>query len=219
MFQFFSFKCILLIMLLQLSHFPQLLVTYSATHKQIAPFWSWFPGGWACVCSRTLWVSPTNCPVRLGVLPATSTPTGVFSHRFWGFISPRWSPRLHGLSHSPVVPPGIFARECGTARSASHHLAHQVLQLPPCLKSCLPQLPISAPPTGLDECFFFNSLVVGLSCSLIFWQFWLFFGFKFVVVLVLVVQGGTVYRPTPPSWLNVPEFFTKSKRRTDMKVY
>ena len=31
------------------------------------------------------------------------------------------------------------------------------------------QLPISAPPTGLDECFFFDSLVVGLPYSLIFW--------------------------------------------------
>ena len=27
------------------------------------------------------------------------------------------------------------------------------------------QLPISAPPTGLDECFFFISLVVGLPCG------------------------------------------------------
>ena len=32
-------------------------------------------------------------------------------------------------------------------------------------------LPISAPPTSLDECFFFNSLVVGLLYSSIFWQF------------------------------------------------
>ena len=39
-----------------------------------------FPSGWACVHSRTLWVSPPNSPVRLGVCPAaTSTPTGVFS--------------------------------------------------------------------------------------------------------------------------------------------
>ena len=34
--------------------------------------------GWACACSRPLWVPPTNSPVRLGVSPtATSTPTGV----------------------------------------------------------------------------------------------------------------------------------------------
>ena len=35
-------------------------------------------------------------------------------------------------------------------------------------------LSISTPPTGMDECFFFNSLVVGLPYRMIFWQFWLF---------------------------------------------
>ncbi|KAF6119895.1 hypothetical protein HJG60_010278 [Phyllostomus discolor] len=36
---------------------------------------------------------------------------------------------------------------------------------------------MSAPPTGLGECFFFNSLVVRLPYSSFFWQFWLgFFG-------------------------------------------
>ena len=67
-------------------------------------------------------------------------------------------------------------------------------------------LPISAPPTGLDECFFFNSLVVRLPHSSIFCQFCfvLFcFVFKFVVVLLLVVRGGTVYLPMPPSWMEV----------------
>ena len=40
------------------------------------------PGGWICVSSRNLWVSPPNSPVRLGVSPtAASTPTGVFSQR------------------------------------------------------------------------------------------------------------------------------------------
>ena len=39
--------------------------------------------GWVVyVHSRTLWVSPTNSPLRLGVSPAASTtPTGVFSQR------------------------------------------------------------------------------------------------------------------------------------------
>ena len=38
------------------------------------------PGGWACVHSRTLWVSPVNSPVRLGVsAAAASSLTGVFS--------------------------------------------------------------------------------------------------------------------------------------------
>ena len=40
-------------------------------------------GRWACVCSRLLWVSPTNSPVRLGFSPAAaSTPMGVFNQRF-----------------------------------------------------------------------------------------------------------------------------------------
>ena len=35
------------------------------------------------MCSRTLWVSPTYSPVRLGISPAaTSTPTGVVSQWF-----------------------------------------------------------------------------------------------------------------------------------------
>ena len=78
-----------------------------------------------------------------------------------------------------------------------------VLQLLPCCESSLPQLPIFTPPTGLNECFFFNSLVVRLPYSLIFCQFWLFFVFKFVVVLLSVVRGGPVCLPTPPSWPEV----------------
>ena len=52
------------------------------------------PGGWVCVCSRPLWVSPMNSPVRLGVSPtAASTPTGVFGHRFEALF-PHWDPGL-----------------------------------------------------------------------------------------------------------------------------
>ena len=92
-------------------------------HKQIGPFSCWFPGEWAFVCSRTLWVSPTNSPMRLRVSPGTATPTGFFIQRVWGFISLHWSPGLLCLCHSPVVPPGLPARKCGTAGSASCHLA------------------------------------------------------------------------------------------------
>ena len=71
-----------------------------------------------------------------------------------------------------------------------------ICQLLPCCKSSAPKLrpwlPVSSPPTGLGECFFFISLVVGLPYRSIFCQFWLFFVFKFVVVLLLVVRGGTV---------------------------
>ena len=140
---------------------------------------------------------PTNSPVRLGVSPAATTPTGFYCQRFCGFISPHWNPGLQSQSRSPVVPPGLSACKCGTGH-----------QPPPCpifqplsrQEIAPPWLPISTPPTHLDECFFFNSLVVGLPYSLIFWQFWLFFAFKFSVVLFLVVQGGKVYLPMPASW-------------------
>ena len=138
-----------------------------------------------------------NSPVRLGVSPAASTSTGIFSQRFCSFISPHWNSRLHGLSCSPVVPPSLSAYICGTACSASCCLA---CPSPPAIALQLvlsAQLPISTPLTGLDECFFFDSLVVGLPYSSIFCQFWLVFVFKFVVLL-LVVQGGAVYPPTPP---------------------
>ena len=79
----------------------------------------------------------------------------------------------------------------------------QVFQLLCCNKSSPPQLSVATLPTGQDECFFSNSFIVGLPYSLISCQFGVFFVFKFVVVLVLVVRGGTVYLPMPPSWLEV----------------
>ena len=51
----------------------------------------------------------------------------------------RWTPGLHGLSHSPVVPPGLSACKCGTTCSASHQLAMRPLH-PWC--PSLPLLPI-----------------------------------------------------------------------------
>ena len=42
-------------------------------------------------------------------------------------------------------------------------------------------VPVSAPLTSLDECFFFISLVVGLPYSSIFCRFWLFFVFKLLL--------------------------------------
>ena len=142
--------------------------------------------------------------VRLGVSPAGAPPTGFYSQRFWGFLFLHWNPGFYGLSLSPFVPPSLSAGKCGTAHSVSTCLLGLVFHLLPCQKSSLPQLPISTlMPTGLDECFFFNSLVFRLPYSSIFWQFWLFFVFKFVVVLLLVLRGGTVYPPMPPSWPEV----------------
>ena len=97
---------------------------------------------------------------------------------------------MRGLSLSPVVPPGLSACKCGTARSASHH--------PICSSSyCLALSPLcpGCPSPSLLPVWMsvssFNSSGVGLPCSSISWQFWLFFVFKFVFVLLLVVQGDT----------------------------
>ena len=84
-----------------------------------------------------------------------------------------------------------------------------VCQSPPCHMSSPPQLPVSALPTGLDEGFFFNSLVVRPPYSSILWQCWLLFVFKFVFVLLLVVGGGTVYPSTPLSWPDQEHFFER----------
>ena len=73
-------------------------------------------------------MGPTNSPVRLGVSPAASSPTGFYSLRLY---FPSWNPELCSLSHSPVVPPGLSSHKCGTAcstsccltRSATCHLA------------------------------------------------------------------------------------------------
>ena len=101
------------------------------------------------------------------------------------FHTQMWDHLLHQLP-SPSV--------------AATTLPSLVLQPLPCHESSLPWLCICTPPTGLHECFFFNSLVLELPYSSVFWQFWLFFVFKFVVILLLVAQGGKVYIPTFPSW-------------------
>ena len=104
------------------------------------------------------------------------------------------------LPPHPVVHPVLFTHKCGTACSTSCRLAHPgpPATALPCMLSV--PLPVSAPPNSLDEWFFFNSLVVGLPYSSFFQKFWLFFVFKFVV-LVLLVRGGTVCLPMPPSLL------------------
>ena len=135
-----------------------------------------------------------NSPVRLGVsAAAASTPTGVFYQRSEALF----------LALEPWVARGLSAPQL----FLSVYL-HANVGLPGPLAATLPQvlsiwLPISTPPTSLDECVFFISLVVGLPYSSIFCQFWLFFVFKFVVVLLLVVRGGAVCLLTPPSWPEV----------------
>ena len=106
-----------------------------------------------------------------------------------GFISLSWSPGLRGLLRSPAGPPGLSMFECGATLpapfSATLSLALSVylcanvgpqgllvVGLPapfvPHSASLGPAtatrvlsapVPVSTPPTGLDECLFFISLV------------------------------------------------------------
>ena len=170
-------------------------VTPSATHNQTGPLWCWFLSGWACAHSRPLWVSPRNSPVRLGVSPAdASTPTGVFNQRFEALFPHAGALGLHQLQPCPPR-----STNCHLSGSASRCLA----------ASPLFQAAVSAPPTGLDECVVFISLVVGLPYSLIFCQFWLFFVFKLLLSFFwLCKEGQCIYLclHLGRKWLNVSLF-------------
>ena len=168
---------------------------------KLGPSGADFPGGWVCVLSRTSWVSPGNSPVRLGLSPTTSTPTGFYRQSFWGFIFPHQNPGLCGLSCSPVVPPSLFACKYGATQSSCCLPTYPVTTLS---HVSLPQLPVSSLPTSLNECFFFNSLVVGLPYSSIFCQFWLFL--NLLLSFFVVAWGSKVYIPTPPTWPEVHMF-------------
>ena len=84
----------------------------------------------------------------------------------------------------------------GPPSSSSCHLATSPLH-PSC--PCLPLLLV-----WMSD---FNSLVVRLPYSSIFCQFWLVFVFKFLVVFLLFMWGGTVCLPMPPCWPEVPGSF------------
>ena len=101
-------------------------------------------------------------PFLPAYLWANMGPQGLPATTLWGLLAAAWPAQFHN-------PPPRWVR-----------------QSPPCRKSSLPWLPVSAPPTGLDECFFFISLVVRLPCGLIFCQFWLFFDFKLWVSFFLL---------------------------------
>ena len=90
-------------------------------------------------------------------------PRGVFSQRFQALFS-HWNPGLCICLTPQLSLPVYLYMNVGPP----------VLQPPPHLRVLCTQLPISAPPAGLGECFFFNSLVVGRPYSSIFCQFWLF---------------------------------------------
>ena len=170
-------------------------VTPSATHNQIVPLWCWFPSGWACARSRPLWVSPTTSPVRLGVSPAAaSTPMGVFNQRFEALF-----PHAGALGYMVCFapPPLVPVYLCANVGSQGLLVVGLPAQFIPHSAS-LGQatstrvlsawLPNSAPPTSLDECFFLST--------------WCWTSLPFDFLSILVVRGGAVCLPTPPSWFS-----------------
>ena len=90
-----------------------------------------------------------------------------------------------GIVCSAGVLPGFYLPHMNVglpislARPSLPHSCHTM--------SSPPQLSISALPAHLDEYGFFKSLVVGLLCSSIFWQFWVFFVLRLVVILLMVM--------------------------------
>ena len=164
--------------------------------------------------------------MRLGVSPSgASTPTGVFNQRCEALF-----PRAGALGCAvcfapPAVPPSLSMCKCRAAGSASHLLVGSAtcslacpvpqsatLLGPPAaaLLRVLVALAVStAPPTGLDECFFFISLVVGPPYSSIFCQFWLFFVFKLLLSFFWLCKVGQciyLHLHLGRKWLNVSLF-------------
>ena len=201
----------LLCSLLDFSHFPHY-------HKQTGPFWCWFQGGWACVHSRTLWVSPMNSPVRLGVSPtAASSCTGVFNQRFEALF-----PQAGALVCAVCLTPQLFlpvylhANEGPPAPPATSLQGSPAPALPWVLSA---RLPVSAPPTALNECFFFNSLIVRIPYSSIFCQVWLFFVFKLLFSFFwLFEEAQCVYLCLHRSQKSGFPFFLRDKWLANLRL-
>ena len=80
---------------------------------------------------------------------------------------------------------------CHPVPQSAASLGHPATGLPQVLSAWLP---VSAPLICLDECFFFNFLVVGLPYSSIFCHFWLFFVFQLLLsFLWLCEEAQCVY--------------------------
>ena len=110
---------------------------------KLGPFGADSPGGWACICSRTLWVSSTNSPVRLGVALADAwTPTGVFSEWFEALF-----PRAGALGCAVCFAPHLFLRVY-----LHENVGPPTPPVPPCfICQLLPYWPAAALPAPLHN--------------------------------------------------------------------
>ena len=117
--------------------------------------------------------------------------TGVFNQRFEALFS---SAGALGcvvcLTPQLFLPVYLNSNEGPPAPPVAASLDLPATALPRVLST---PLPVSAPPTDLDECFFFISLVVRLPYSSIFCQFWWFFVFKLLSFFWLCEEVQCVY--------------------------
>ena len=124
----------------------------------------------------------------------------MFSIRGLRLYFPELEPWVAQSASLPHRSSWFICTQCGTtysvglspAWSSSHCLA-----VHPLCPGC-PYLPL--PPASLDECFFLNSLVVGLPYSLIFCQCWLFFVFKLLSFFWLCKEAQCVYLRLHVGW-------------------
>ena len=132
--------------------------TCLATHKQIGPFWCWFPGRWFCVHSRALWVSPLNSPVRMGVSPTASTPHRFFQSEVLMLYFPTLDPWVVQSVSVPCCSSWVICTWMWD------HLVRQTLPCPVCqplpwCKSSLPSyLPLPLLPGWMNVSFLISWL-------------------------------------------------------------
>ena len=82
--------------------------------------------------------------------------------------------RLYFPALEPWVAQSVSLPSCSSQFICMRVWDLLIYQPPTCCKSSPPGCHSPPPSIGLDECFFFNSLVVRLPYSLIFCHFWLY---------------------------------------------
>ena len=108
-------------------------------------------------------------------------PMGVFSERFEALFPCAGALGCKVCFAPPPFLPVYLCANAGLQGLLAASWPAPFHNLPPCRESSPPWLPVSSPPTGLGECFFFISLVVGLPYGSMFCQFWLVFVFKLLM--------------------------------------
>ena len=141
--------------------------------------------------------------MRLGVSPAAApTPTDVFTQRFEALF-PCAGALGYVVRFAPLCSSQLSVRECGAAGSASGQTACPVC---PTLRqsrspvSVLPQQRKSSPP------WLPSPPLLPVWMNVYFLSPWCRTSLPFDFLSVLVVRGGTVCLPMPPSWFSIQLF-------------